>query len=59
MFRFRHIRLSEEVPLGDALGLLLDVLKQPLTPGPPTAAWALVTPAQDNVHVASVTKCEV
>ena len=56
---FRYIRLSEEVPLGDALCLLLDVLKQPLAPGAPTAARALVPPAQDDVHVTRVAECEV
>ena len=56
---FRYVRLSEEVPLGDALCLLLDVLKQPLAPGAPTAARALVPPAQDDVHVTRVAECEV
>lgn len=53
-------QFSEEVPLGDALGLLLDVLKQPLAPGAPAVARALVTAAaQDDVHVSRVAKCEV
>ena len=55
MFRF-----SEEVPLGDALGLLLDVLKQAVPPGAPGVTWPRVpAPAQDNVHVPRVAKCEV
>lgn len=55
MFRF-----SEEVSLGDALGLLLDVLEQAVPPGAPGVAGPRVpASAQDNVHVPRVTKCEV
>ena len=53
-------RISEEVPLGHTLGLLLDVLKQAVTPCAPGVSWPRVpAPAQDNVHVSSVAKCEV
>ena len=52
--------ISEEVPLGDALGLLLDVLKQPLAPGAAAVPLALVpAPAQDDVHVPRVAECKV
>ena len=52
--------ISEEVPLGDALGLLLDVLKQPLAPGAAAVPLALVpAPAQDDVHVSRVAEGEL
>ena len=54
------IIISEEVPLGDALGLLLDVLKQSLAPGAAAVPLALVpAAAQDDVHVTRVAECKV